>query len=350
MNKTIISGVLLFLILSGCKSDGPEKQTLDQAVRIAVVPALYEEYKIPLRATGLLGTTTQMKLSFKTGGIIRKVHVREGEQVKKGTVLAELDLSEIRAQVNQAKIGMEKAGRDLNRAKNLYMDSVATLEQYQNARSAYELAKSQKQIADFNLLHSKILAPSGGKVQKVIAESNEMIAPGYPVILFASTDNDWVVRSSLTDKDIVRISLGDSALVVMDAFPGIKFKAVVTELGSVADPITGTYEAELLITQSDPRFRTGFISRVLIYPTEMQRSIIIPYEALVNASDRSAYIFIYKDGKVSRRDIRIGEVLDQGIVVMGGVERQELVVTEGAKYLNSDSEVILSESANIETK
>ncbi len=62
----------------------------------------------------------------------------KGVSVKGGKVLAELDLAEIKAQVNQAHIGLEKAKRDLLRAENLYRDSVATLEQYQNAESAFE--------------------------------------------------------------------------------------------------------------------------------------------------------------------------------------------------------------------
>ena len=125
-----------------------------------------QEYKIPVVTTGLLGTAREMKLSFKTGGIIKEIKVREGQSCTKGEVLASLDLSEISAQVNQARIASEKAYRDLNRARNLYRDSVVTLEQYQNARSAYELAKNQKDIADFNLRHSMIKAPSDGKIHE----------------------------------------------------------------------------------------------------------------------------------------------------------------------------------------
>ena len=130
-----------------------------------------------------------------------------GREVSAGEVLAVLDLSEISAQVSQADIGLEKALRDMNRARNLYKDSVVTLELFQNAKSAYELAVAQKQIADFNLQHSRIKAPSDGKIMKILVETNEVIGPGYPAILFASTENDWVVRTPLTDKDIVKLLL-----------------------------------------------------------------------------------------------------------------------------------------------
>ena len=221
--QSLFFAVLLILV-AGCKPEVPKNSVVNDKINIRIQPVRSVEYKIPVKATGILSTTSQMKLSFKTGGIIKALNIKEGESVKRGEVLAVLDLSEIRANVNQAQIGYEKSKRDMARAKNLYRDSVATLEQFQNAESAFELAKAQKQIADFNLLFSQITAPSDGKIQKILVESNEMIAPGYPAILFASTESDWVVRSALTDKDIVKLSIGDSAQVTMDAFPGTFFQ------------------------------------------------------------------------------------------------------------------------------
>jgi len=336
-----ISFVIILLIIAGCKPAEQKIPVSSNAISVRVQPVEETEYKIPVRTTGILGTTTQMKLSFKTGGIIQKLNAKEGASVSRGEVLAILDLSEIRAQVNQAQIGYEKAERDLSRAKNLYRDSVVTLEQVQNASSAFELAKSQKQIADFNLSHSRIKAPSDGKIQKILVETNEIIGPGYPAILFASTENDWVVRSALTDKDIVKLSLGDSGLVTMDAFPGIPFKAEISELGSVADPVTGTYEVELIILESQPQFRTGFFSRVLIYPIETNRSLVVPIEALLDASDNTANVYVYEQGKAMMRRVKLGLLLEDRVVVREGLEEGELVITDGAKYVRRDSEVIL---------
>lgn len=341
MKNPYIALVLTLISMAGCQPATQKSHATDNRVRIRVGSVQYEEYKIPVSTTGMLGTTTQTKLSFKTGGIIKQINVREGESVKRGEALAVLDLSEVKARVSQARIGFEKAGRDLTRVENLYRDSVATLEQYQNAISAYEVTKSQKQIAEFNLRHSQITAPSAGKVQKILVESNEMIGPGHPAILFASTENDWVVRSMLTDKDIVKLSLGDSGLVTMDAFPGIEFKSDVSKLGSVADPVTGTYEVELAIRDALPQFRTGFISRVRIYPSGMIRSLMVPVESLLDASDRSATVFTYKDGKIMKKNIRIGMILDDHVVVQKGLEEGEQVVTDGARYLRNDSDVIL---------
>lgn len=297
------------------------------------------EYKIPVRATGLLSTAEQMKLSFKTGGIIQKIVAREGVNVKKGEELARLDLSEISAQVEQAQIAYEKAERDLKRAENLYRDSVVTLEQYQDARSGYEMARSSKQIAEFNLQHSVIKAPADGKVQKVLVESSELIAPGYPAIMFASTESEWVVRASITDKDIVKLSIGDTALVSMDAFPDLKFRGEISELASFADPVSGTYEVEIILPGGHPQFRTGFIARAEILPAGTLRDVVVPLEALQDASDRNADVFVYRDGIARKRRIRIGKLLDDRVVVKEGLLPGEEVITDGAPYLTDGDEV-----------
>ena len=339
MKKPRLPLLFLLLLLFGCKPQVERTPPESKVLNVKVMPVSLLEYTIPVRTTGLLSTTTEMKLSFKTGGIIQKLHVREGESVRKGEVMVQLDLSEIRAQVKQAQIGLEKANRDLTRAGNLYRDSVVTLEQYQNAESAYELAKSRKSVADFNLKHSLIKAPADGQVLKLLVEANELIAPGHPALLFASTENDWVVRASLTDKDVVKLALGDSGSVSMDAFPGKLFSGEIIELGSVADPVSGTYEVELLLLQALPEFRTGFISSVEVYPAKRSRSLVVPIEALMDASDNSAYLFTFENGVAVRKRVKIGRILDERVVILDGLTEGELVITDGAKFLSHEEKV-----------
>jgi len=329
----------IFLLLVSCEPTARKEAITDKPINVNVQAVEFLDYKVPVRVAGRLSTTLEMKLSFKTGGIIKQLNVREGESVKRGEVLAVLDLSEIQAQAIQANIGLDMAGRDLTRAGNLYRDSVVTLEQYQNAESAYELAKAQKRIADFNLEYSQIKAPADGKIHRLLVEASEMIAPGHPAILFASTENDWVVRVSVTDKDVVKLALGNSARVAMDPFPGTVFKAIVNELGTVADPVTGTYEAELIIVHPHPEFRTGFISRVDIYPRKFIHSLVVPIEALLNASDNSAHVFVYESGRANRRRIRTGAILNDQVVVLEGLSEGELIITDGAKYLSDKASV-----------
>ncbi len=331
--------ILLGLILiSGCRIEQKEES---ESPRVGVKTAMvkYTDLVIPVRASGKLATKTESRLSFKTGGIIYRIHADEGESVKSGQLLAELNPAEIRSKANQANLVLKKAERDYSRAENLYRDSVATLEQFENTRTAMEVARSNVLIARFNLKYSSIHAPADGKILKRLAESNEIIAPGHPVFFFASTQNDWVVRANLTDRDVIRIQMLDSAKIYFDAYPDQVFIGLVSELGTFADPYTGTYEVEVQLLRKPAKLISGFFARINIYPAGEGEKIIIPYEALVDGSGLTGYVYVISKGKHERRRIAIESFSDYGINVKDGLSAGDEIVIEGAQYLRADSPI-----------
>ena len=329
--------------LAACADSGP-RQSPEPMVAIRTTRITDTVIVFPVRAAGKLASKSESKLSFKTGGIIRTIMVDEGQSVRKDQILAQLNLEEINSQVSQAELALKKAERDYERAGNLYRDSVVTLEQFENAGTALEVARSNASIANFNLQYSTIRAPANGKILKRIAESNEIISPGHPVFLFASTGSNWVVRVNLTDRDIVRVGMRDSVQIRFDAYPAELFSGVVSEIGTSADPYTGTYEVEVRITRRPAGLISGFIAKVDIYPSTGERQVLIPVEALVDGSGLTGYVMVLKEGKPERRKIQIKGVHDHGIVVREGLEPGEELIIEGAQYIRKGSRIQVNES------
>jgi len=299
----------------------------------------------PIHTSGKLASKTESKLSFKTSGIIQKILVDEGQSVEKGQLLAALNLSEIKSKDRQAELALQKAQRDYNRAKNLYHDSVATLEQFQDARTALEVAKANANIAKFNLEYSEIRAPSQGKILKRVAEANEIVGAGYLVFLFASTESAWVVRVNLTDKDIISVRLGDSASVSFDAYPERTFTCHVSETGNAADPYTGTYEVELYMDEQPESLVSGFITRVDIYPAKnVKNLIILPVEALIDAKGMTGSCYVIRNEKPVRQTIEIYALMDTGVVVSSGLEDGDEVIVEGGEYIRDNINIIKAEN------
>ena len=132
------------------------------AVRLADVERGERSHAI--ESGGRLALKAEVSLSFKTGGVVESVSTDEGRRVRRGQLLAQLDLSEIEARSTQARAALGKAERDLARAQDLYDDGAATLEQVQNVRTALEVARSDLDIAEFNVYYSVIRAPASGWV------------------------------------------------------------------------------------------------------------------------------------------------------------------------------------------
>lgn len=342
--KNLMYIFLLTLLWACGSSRSEEKKSLVEdnfATAVKTGNVLQKEVSIPVYASGLIASQTEMKLSFKTGGVIERIFVREGSSVYRGQLLASLNMSEISAQVKQAKVSLDKANRDLQRAKNLYTDSVTTLEQLQNANTQQEVSLSSLEIAQFNQRYSQIYSPVNGKVLRKFTEANELIGPSMPVFLIGSTEAAWVVKAGLTDKDVVRIQNGDLAKVQMDAHPGKEFKAFITQIEQSANPQTGTYEVELQIENPENLpILSGFVADVKIFPGTNQNSLTIPVNAMVEADGQTAFVYVLKEKqKVNKTRIRIGSIYENEVIVLDGLQKGDQIVVEGADYLKDKATV-----------
>ena len=330
----------VFLLIAGGCVDKPARKAayIPPAVRVTIVNT--GEVSIPVHVTGVLMSSDELKLSFKTGGIVASVSVREGERVKQGDILASLNMSEINAQVAMATGGYEKAVRDFGRVSNLYRDTVATLEQYQDAATALDVARSNLDIARFNRTHSTITAPADGIILRQFVKGNELVAPGYPVFLFGTTGKTWKVKAGLADRDYVRVNPGDSASVTFDAWPGINFPAVVEQVGELADQLTGTYESELAVSDLGYKLAAGFVAGADIYPVKKEKYTLVPVQSLVEADGLSGYVFTVRpDNRVNKIRVQIAAIVGSKAAIKDFSEEVKMVVTEGASYIKDGDEV-----------
>lgn len=330
---------LASMIFCACRPGKPDVRE-EQIQNVRTAPIERKKISMPVHSAGILASSEEIKLSFKTGGIISRINVSEGDRVKKGQILASLDLSEISSAVNQARNAYEKAQRDYTRAENLYRDSVATLEMKQNAATSLDVAGSVYETARFNLKYSTITAPGNGTILKQLARQSELISSGYPVFLFGTSGKYWKVKTGLSDRDMVKIHPGDSAVVTFDAYPGEKFPASADQISGMADPFTGTYETEILVQDMGYRLASGFVAGVDIYPVEGTLHTIVPVGSLVEADGHEGYIFVLTAAStVSKIRVKIEGMPDEFAAVSGIPEGFSSVVIEGAAYLKDGMKV-----------
>jgi len=339
---SLASLLLLSVALLGCGAEAERSapNTTDTTpVRIDTATA--RTAPLPLRTSGRLASKAEIRLAFKVGGIIQQIRVDEGARVQQGETLARLDLSEIDAQVQEAESALAKAKRDLKRTRRLYRDSVATLEERQNAKTAVETAEARLQTARFNRRHAVIKAPESGRILRRHADEGEQVASGAPVFTLGSTQRGWVVRAGLPATDIVDVTLGDSAHVVFDAHPDVTIDARVSEIADAATPRTGTYQVELSIAEADVALKSGFIGRVTLYPSGTASYTEVPVRALVSGDGQQGTVFAVNSASqtVQRRSVTVARVLDSTIVLDGGLSPGTAVVTAGGDGLSGGEKI-----------
>lgn len=339
---------ILFVIVSICFTNCGEKEKKKEqnsneiiAVKVGNIENAIIDKSI--LASGMVGSSADAKLAFKTGGVIDRILVEEGQNVVKGQLLATLNLTEISAQVTQTKEGLAKAERDLNRVKNLYADSVATLEQLQNATTAYNIAKQNTSIAGFNQSYSEIRASLTGKVLKKIMNEGEIVAPGMPVFFIAATTaQDWVIKVGLADKDWARLKLGDKANISLDAYPDKEIEGKIVQLAETADMMTGTFECEIKIIPQDFKLASGLLASVEIKTTQAQAQNIIPLNALVESNGKKGFVYVIDNQNIAhKKEIKIAYLWGDKVVVSKGLEDIKQIVTTGSPYLSEGQKVTI---------
>lgn len=317
----------------------------ERAVRVAVVekgPA-----QQPVIASGVVAAREEARLSFKAGGVIRDIAVRQGEAVTSGQRLATLETTEIDAAVAQARAAYDKAQRDLERGRRLFADDVLTQEQLDDLGTAAAMAQAQLDAAQFNRRYAEIVAPADGRVLRRLAEPRELIAAGQPVLLVSRGSGGYTLKLGLPDRDFVQVRLGDAAALRFDAWPGRDFRARVVERGEAADPRTGTFPLELEIETgadtSGAALASGLIGRAEIAASGAGGAQLdyVPLSALVEGHADSTLLFLYdaRSRLVQGKRVAVAFISGNRAALREPLPVGSMVVTDGASYLEDGERV-----------
>lgn len=343
IERIVVPAVFLLVATACATGDAAQEPATAKTVPVTVAPVVLATARPTITMAGTLGAKEELPLSFKLGGVVARVSAEAGQSVPAGAVLAELAPTEIAAEVEKAHQARTKADRDLARARSLYRDSVATLEQMQDATTAFEMAESNVKIAEFNRQYAVVRAPSAGIILKRMVEPGQLVGPGAPAVVFRTDRRGVVVRGGLSDHDVVRLRKGDEATVRFDAFPGELFLGHVTQIAATATSGTGTYEVEVAIDVRGRTLVSGLVGQVELTPRGAARLPTVPVQAILEADGDSATLFTLSDDrqKAVRRRVRVGALTGDRVTVLDGLDRGAMVVTAGAAWLADGSPVRL---------
>jgi RND family efflux transporter MFP subunit len=338
--------LLLSFILFACgkKENETGPITRGEIIPVKLVDLKQESFSSTVVASGTFSTKDETLLSFKAGGIVSKIMVQEGDAVKNGQILATLDLTEIQSGLNQSKLAYEKALRDHQRAARLYQDSVATLEMYQNSKTALDIAAQQLKTAEFNLSYSQIRATKNGFVLRKFVNAGQQVSSGTPVLqINGASQGEWILQATVNDQNWSIISPGDQAIISTSNSQGIS--GSVIRKSQAADPASGAYWVEVAPEKtSGLQLASGMFGKVLITPDQKQEGWQIPYEAILDAQGSEGYVFVTDDGQKAKKvKVTLGKIAPNSVQVLSGLENHNKLIVSGSAYLTDGSTIKIRE-------
>lgn len=330
----------LFFFACNEKPKGKSPLGAPDIISVKVSPISSLRIASSIQATGLVSTEDQTNYSFKIGGVVSRILVDEGQFFSKGQLLATLNTTEIAAGVAQLGLGVERAQRDYTRAVNLYRDSVFTLEQLQNTKTALDVAKKAKEALAFNERYAKIYAYTDGFVVKKTANEGEVIGAGIPILSTNSVrkNANYILKVGVTDLEWSAIREGQAAKVILDGYPERFFEATILRKLQNADQEIGSFQVELSLKLQGIVPPVGMFGKAEIITDKNETAMVIPYSSLVEADGKKAFVFTaIGANKVKKLAVNIAKFENDKVYLNDRLEGINNIVISNSAYLNEQS-------------
>lgn len=344
-------------VVTGCSSPSHSAPPLAASEQSAVPVTLAAVRQVsaarPISAMGRVAHDRDVKLGFKTGGLVQELLVVEGQRVTAGQVVARLDTREIDAAVAQASAGLGKARRDLDRAAGLAQQNVIPGAQKDDAQTATRVASAALANAKFQLATATLTAPVSGVVIKRLAEPGEVVGPGMPVLVIGEDALGAVlVEAGVPAREALHVVVGDAAEVTLDGARA-PITATVIELAPTLVPGTD----QVLVTLRVPSpvaLPRGLVARVSLTPPRGGTLPAVPLAAIVEGEGDAASVYALAPDdaeRVVRHAIVIESVRADGLVlVKRGLDGVTQVVDAGTAWLDDGARVRVQALATAESR
>jgi RND family efflux transporter MFP subunit len=278
----IAAVVVLFIAFSGKKP-----------VSVKAIELKPGELRVIVNATttSTIKSETEVTLSAQRTGRVVKLPVKEGDLVRAGALIAQLDLAEESVQTEsmllQSKATYEEAGKNLKRIEDLFRKGMVAQQDLDASRRAYEIAQSQHQAAAADAVvkrdYSAIRAPFDGVIAKKSAEVGEIVMPGKEIATIVNPDKIYVL-ATIDEVDVGRLKVGQPVAITVDAFPGEKFEGSIRRISPIVSGgklETRTADVWVYFNKKDARIKPGMSSDIEILITTLQDVLSVPSQAVV---------------------------------------------------------------------
>ena len=311
-------------------------QRAESAVPIEVVEILPGAISAFIETNGTLEAEREVDIVARTGGPLVALQTEEGMQVKAGDLLAQIDEAETRAQVEIAKVALQDAELIHNRAKASLENAVVSQEVYDAARSALEAARAQLAGNEIQLGYTQITAPFDGLIIQRAVKFGETVTAGQQ--LFRISDFDPLLCTiGVPERDLTRLSIGQPAILEVEAFPGEQFQGRVLRISPVVDATTGTIRVTLAVDRQG-RLSPGMFAGVRLVTDVRENALIMPKRAL-SLESLADSVFVVEEGVAYRRNVTLGYEEDDRVEVTSGLSANDRVIVVGQDGLTDATPV-----------
>lgn len=290
------------------------------------------EFTPELNLVGNLNPYTELDMASESMGTISSLNAELGQQKAKGSIIGTIDSKLKQLAVNSAKLSVDKAGKTLERYKNLYAGGTATTQQLEDAQNSYDNAVIQLEQVEKQLADATIKCPINGIVTKRYVENGAFVNIGTSIVSIIDISK-LKIKLNVSEANVYQLKSGDDAVITTSVHPGVEFSGKVSFISPKGDE-SHNYQVEIIIpnTNEHPLKAGTFVNAKIKLPS-MGNGLYFPREAL-QGSISHAQVFVASEGKAVLRNIVVNSGNDKYLQVISGLNEGDLVITSGMVNLS----------------
>ncbi|OBX23702.1 MULTISPECIES: efflux RND transporter periplasmic adaptor subunit [Bizionia] len=318
--------------------------TIKKVPLITTFKAKQEVFKHQLEIQGNVTTKDLLVVTPEYNGILTKVYVKEGQQVKKGQILAKIDDGGLSQQLAQLEIQANLAKTTFERQKRLWDQNIGSEIQYLQAKSSSESQAEAVNQLKQQISKTTVTAPFSGTIDDIITEQGSVVMAGQSQLMRIVNLDNMYIETDIPESYIGSVTKGKAVTV---EFPilGETIETKVRQAGDYINPANRTFKVEVSVPNTDNNIKPNLTARLKINDYTSEKALLIPQSIISENADGEQYIYILSnknsngEGEAKRVIIKTGKTQGDVIEVLEGIEDGAEIVQEGARSVKDGQTV-----------
>lgn len=361
----IIATMAGIFIATGCsKNSGDQENQADNAVSVTIIPVRTQDMNNTLNLLGNVNGNQEVRVFSKIPDRITELAVDMGDPVSDGSLIAVVENSKIRSQVNQVKANLEQARAQLanleteyNRMQQLYKQNAVSQQQYDGTKTQMEATQAQVRALEEGLNQAKsqledsyIRSPIDGVIGQRFLSVGDMAVGQLPVVTVVQMDTVKIMVNVI-EKYASNIKVGLPAKITIASLRDTSFTGKITKISPVIDPQSRMILTEIKVPNSERELKPGMFADVRIILESHPDAMVIPQYAILQKTElnitptgdqeivRQDHVYVVKNDTAYYKAIQIGFQEGNVTEVISGLNMNDKVVILGQNNLEDSTTV-----------
>lgn len=326
----------LSILLMGCGDNKDKNQNYDPVIPVSVQVLNYADDTNFRNYVGSLKSEVKMSLSFPIGGELTRIYVHNGQKVKKGDIIAQVDETTAKSLHDMALASLNQAEDGYDRLKQVHEEGGISEVRWVQMETDLEKARQTEISTRKHLEDCTIYAPQDGVVSMNDRHIGEYMRPSEAFCHLIDMDK-LIVEFSIPEKEIGLVNVGDKAFADIYALDNLEREVTIYDKSIVANPFGHTYTVKARIDLNGKNALPGMVVKIRLSQTSLA-GIVVPASCVQTVSNGLA-VWALKNGRSYRRIIDVSDFVKNGVLVKSGLEHGDTIVTVGYQKLFNGAKV-----------